>query len=381
MSKVELLFFSKENTGGTIGFFSKIFPDLQHYFELKIFFFKKVNEGFFIDGSNFLSKTYTPGMSMSFEKFGQTYHNLIKITKRISSIKEDSIIVVLDIYTYILVCFSVILMVKKNKIIYIVENNIPEVLHNNRSSVYRTLLQFSYKLLIARVSGFVFTSNALARDFKRGYGIKSARVNVIPLGVDIGKINELKYGMPELDAKLFDGVTGIVTVMNFTPQKDIGTIIEAFAQVQKDYPRLRLFVIGSGYGHAPFKEKLKELKIEDKVHFLGWKKNVTRYLLKCKIFVFSSKYEGFGLAILEAMSLGLPVISSDTKYGPADLLGNQKYGLLYPVGNVKKLSEEIRLLLTDSRLAKEYSTLGIRRSFDYDMPKIVKKYRDFFSSL
>ena len=97
--------------------------------------------------------------------------------------------------------------------------------------------------------------------------------------------------------------------------------------------------------------------------------------------MFSSKYEGFGLAILEAMSLGLPVISSDTKYGPADLLGNQKYGLLYPVGNVKKLSEEIRLLLTDSRLAKEYSTLGIRRSFDYDMPKIVKKYRDFFSSL
>jgi len=381
MSKAELLFFSKENTGGTIGFFSKIFPDLQHYFDLKIFFFKKVSEGFVIDGSDFLSKTYTPGMSMSFEKFGQTYHNLIKITKLINSIKEDSIIVILDIYTYILVCFCVVLMARKNKIIYIVENNIPEVLHNNRSLVYRILLQFLYKLLISRVSGFVFTSKALARDFKKGYGIKSARMTVIPLGVDIGKIDAIKYGMPESDAKLFKEVEGIATVMNFTPQKDIDTIIEAFAQVQKDYSRLRLFIIGSGYGHAPFKERLKELKIEDKVHFFGWKQNVAPYLRKCKIFVFSSRYEGFGLAILEAMSLGLPVISSDTKYGPADILGNQKYGLLYPVGNVKKLSEEIRLLLTDPQLAKKYSSLGIRKSFDYDTPKIIEQYRDFFSTL
>lgn len=378
MERINLVFFSKENTGGTVGFFSKIFPDLEYFFEARIFFYKKISKGFFIKNSTFLSQISTTGTSISPKKITQTLSNLLITIRTINGLKDNSIIIVLDLYTYILVCLSCFLAGKNAKIVYLVENNVQEVLKDNRSRLYQVILNLLYGLFIPHISEFVFTCKSLSFDFVKKFKVEKRKINIIPLGANTKKTISANEKIPQYESDLFNGITGIITVMNYTPQKDIETVIKAFTEISGKYPKLRLFIIGSGYEKEHFEKKLANLNLVKKVHFLGWKSNVLPYLKRSKIFVFSSKYEGFGVAIIEAMSIGLPVISSDTKYGPSDILGNQKYGLLYPVGNVKQLQRKIELLLEKSKIRRKYEALSRKRSLDYDTSMIAGHYRQLF---
>lgn len=138
----------------------------------------------------------------------------------------------------------------------------------------------------------------------------------------------------------------IVGAGRLADQKNFPLLLEAFAAVADRFPAYRLVIYGKGPQEALLKAKAAELGLQDRVTFAGYVENMPEELEKAGIFVLSSNYEGMPNALMEAMALGLPVISTDCPCGgPKFLIEHGKNGLLVPVGDVTAITEALTELL------------------------------------
>ncbi|THE06098.1 glycosyltransferase, partial [Enterococcus hirae] len=119
-----------------------------------------------------------------------------------------------------------------------------------------------------------------------------------------------------------------------------------------------------------------------KIKFLGSKRGegLINHYLSGSIFLSTSRWEGFGLSITEAMSLGLPIISFDTM-GPAYILDNGKYGIIIDKYDVNEMSKKIKLLINDENLKEKYASLAYERSKDFTIEKIYIKWEEIFKKI
>ena len=135
-------------------------------------------------------------------------------------------------------------------------------------------------------------------------------------------------------------------------QKDFTTLIKAYSKIYNDVEE-NLYIIGDGRHREQLENLVKELKIKDRVKFLGFRTNPYPYLKRANLFVHSSKFEGFGLVILEAMILGRMVIATDCPTGPSELLDNGKNGILVEVGNMDEMAENMKKVLINKALSQQ----------------------------
>ena len=148
----------------------------------------------------------------------------------------------------------------------------------------------------------------------------------------------------------------IVSAGRFAPQKRFDVLIEAFAKVHKQHPDYRLVLYGEGDSLAEYKGLSKQLGIEDSIEFPGYVRSVPSAVREDGVFVLSSDYEGIPNSLIEAMSVGLPVVATDcTPGGPAFLTNNGERGLLVPVHDVEEMAHAIMRLIEDVKLSRTLS--------------------------
>jgi glycosyltransferase involved in cell wall biosynthesis len=176
-------------------------------------------------------------------------------------------------------------------------------------------------------------------------------VNVaeLPNVIDVDELRVKARAPIERPAETF-----IVSVARLDEgQKDHTTLLRAFAQVrERQLSTADLVLIGEGRDQAALEQLAQELGIRSFVHFLGFCSNPFPYIRQAEMLVLSSRYEGFGMVLGEAMALGTPVISTDCPTGPRDLLEDGKGGLLVPVGDVDEMARAIERLHTDTELRR-----------------------------
>lgn len=163
-------------------------------------------------------------------------------------------------------------------------------------------------------------------------------------------------------------------------QKDFPTLLRAFKLVIQAQPA-RLIILGEGKDREKLEKLAESLGIFDHVAFLGFQKNPFKYMGKASVFVLSSIHEGFGNVLVEAMACGTPVISTDCKSGPGEIIENGKSGILVPVGDYQSLSKAIIRVLADSSLGQSFSEEGIKRAKYFSVEKNIRQYEDVFSKL
>ncbi|MDD6994914.1 MAG: glycosyltransferase family 4 protein [Candidatus Borkfalkiaceae bacterium] len=144
----------------------------------------------------------------------------------------------------------------------------------------------------------------------------------------------------------------IVTCGRLTEQKNHKLLIDSFNMIKEDCSDNLLI-----YGDGPLKDKLKnylsDLKLNDRIFLMGRTENVITSIKDARIFVLSSNYEGMPNALMEAMALGIPCISTDCPCGgPRMIINNKENGLLVNCNNVDDLSSALKLLLADENLSK-----------------------------
>lgn len=159
-----------------------------------------------------------------------------------------------------------------------------------------------------------------------------------------------------------------------TAQKDYPTMLRALALLDSRFKEWSLTILGSGELQVQLKQLVKELKIIDKIKFEGFVDNPTPYYEKSDIFLLSSRWEGFGNVIVEAMAAGTPVVACDCPHGPGEIIKHGVNGLLVPVSNTRKFSDAIYDLIHDEELYASLSDKGYLRSIDFSPNAIAKKY-------
>lgn len=154
-------------------------------------------------------------------------------------------------------------------------------------------------------------------------------------------------------------------------QKDITTLLHAYARMRQIAPAGQLlpdlWLLGDGRDRAALEALAGSLGITSYVRFLGFRPDAAPYIARSLALVHSSKYEGFGLAIAEAVILGRPVIASDCPIGPAEILDNGNAGVLVPPGNPDALAEAMLRVATDAALRHKLSQAAADRSAAFDI--------------
>lgn len=228
-------------------------------------------------------------------------------------------------------------------------------------------------------------SHALQREVSERFALDA--VEVIPNFVPVaqGPASRASAQAPGADNGFGPGTPGppsrsgmqIVHVSNFRPVKRVADVVAAFALVRGQLPA-RLCLVGDGPGRPAAESQCRELGIADDVSFLGNQAQVEPILERSDLFLSASETESFGLASLEALACGVPVVATRTG-GVPEVVCHGRNGLLSPVGDVEALAESCVALLADPSRREAFAQDGrrwARSSFDRDA--IVARYRDIY---
>jgi sugar transferase (PEP-CTERM/EpsH1 system associated) len=174
----------------------------------------------------------------------------------------------------------------------------------------------------------------------------------------------------------------IGSVGNLFPVKDHMTLLHALANIAQFYGKWRLIMVGEGPERARLEGFVNtHTGWKDRVMFLGLSSRVPQLLNAMDVYVLPSMIEGISNALLEAMATGLPVIASETG-GTPEVLGSGESGLLFRPGDVRKLSEQLLLLRTDTDRRLKLGQQALRRvREDFSIEAMVRKYEEIYGSL
>lgn len=161
----------------------------------------------------------------------------------------------------------------------------------------------------------------------------------------------------------------IVGVGRLSPEKGFDVLIEAFSKIEN--VDCDLVVLGNGGLRTSLMAQAERVGVADRVHLPGFLKNPHPIMAHAQLFVLPSRWEGFGLVVVEAMALGVPVVATDCPGAPNELLLNGKLGHLVPPGDPDALAAAI----TDA-MASPRATVGLRmeRAAEFASPVIAKQY-------
>ena len=167
----------------------------------------------------------------------------------------------------------------------------------------------------------------------------------------------------------------IVTAGRLIKAKNQGLLIRAFAEIHKEFPEYRLVIYGDGSYRENLENVVDELKLRGCVSLPGNQRDIFDKISRAEIFVLSSDCEGMPNALLEAMCLGLPVVSTKVS-GAGDVIIDGENGLLVDCGSVDQMKDAIRRMLTDSSLRNRCAENAIQLAERLTVDKIYRQWMD-----
>lgn len=243
------------------------------------------------------------------------------------------------------------------------------VVGNDRS--YFQITRFG----IEQSDGITAVSQYLARETRRQFQTEKP-IRVIPNFVDTDRFvpirdPEVRQNFARPEEKI------IVHASNFRPIKRIPDAVNVFARICRKIPA-RFFLIGDGPELPRAASTADSLGIRDKVIFLGQQESVEELLGIADLFLLPSEFESFGLAALEALSCGVPVVAT-TAGGLPEVIEDGKNGFICRIGDVERMAEHSLALLTNPERWAAFSEHARRSTLDrFPADRIVDEYERFY---
>lgn len=298
----------------------------------------------------------------SFEKSGKIRDILVRIKRLRSYLKKKNT----DCYLVFLPVTIILLLLFKR----IIKAPIIASERANPES-YSKYMKYILKKLAKRTEGFVFQTRD-AMDWYKDCTPRTIK-EVIP-----NAINE------EFIGKKYEGERKkvIVGAGRMNAQKNFGLLIRSFANVAKDFPEYNLKIFGDGSLIQSHKELAESLGIGNRVEFPGYVNNIGEQIKDASLFVLSSNYEGMPNALMEAMALGLPCISTNCPCGgPEFLINDGENGLLVNVNDEEMMTDAIRKVLSHEELAKQMGENASKICETLAPEKIYGQWEEFIMSV
>lgn len=237
-----------------------------------------------------------------------------------------------------------------------------------RGGIYKVIAKYwrqKQENAVRRLDAFVVLTN---RDAESWSSVKDATVIPNPISISNAQRSTCKNKR-------------VISVGRLSEEKGFDMLIDAWKIVAEKYPDWELNIYGEGELKNSIENQIKENHLDNHIHLCGTTKNVTEKYAESSIYVMSSRFEGFGLVLIEAMSCGLPCISFNCPHGPSDIIHHNEDGLLVENGNVEKLAHSIIYLIENESERIRMGKQAVTSSLCYDTQKIMQKWIQLFNKL
>ncbi|RPK15252.1 glycosyltransferase [Priestia endophytica] len=295
------------------------------------------------------------------KKKGFDYRIFFKLNKLFRKEKPDIIHTHLYVGPYVLI--PMILNRVKGRI-HTVHNIASKELRSSK----RKIMSLAYKYFNVIP---VAISDYIKETIKNEYDMDLERIPCIYNGIDTEKFSKV--------SNINNDFT-FIHVGRFSPQKNHELLIDSFAKALEENPNILLKLVGDGNLKTKIEKKVQDLGIEDKIIFRGIQKDITKELNAANAFVLSSDWEGLPISVLEAMSCGLPIISTKCG-GTPDVVKHNQNGILVNLGDKEALSKAMLNVSSDYSVAEKMGDKSFLYSKQYDIRQTCKSYSSLYRNL
>ena len=226
---------------------------------------------------------------------------------------------------------------------------------------------WTYKLekAVKRLDQFVVLTHTDAEDWK-----KVRKATVIPNSVPFYPLQTIPS-----EEKV------VISIGRMYPQKGFDRLIRTWKIVHQKYPDWKLHI----YGKGPYKEQylslIESCNLEKSVIIISPTANIKEKYLASSFYVMSSRFEGFGMVLIEAMACGLPVIAFDCPHGPREIISEGEDGFLVEEGNTEALAEKIIFLIEHKSIRQQMGQNARKNVLRYSQEKVMNQWINLFHSL
>ncbi len=272
----------------------------------------------------------------------------------------------------------------------------PVHVHSERGTVLGTLDRTTWRAtaramamraVLAQVDAVVSNAAATAARVHHACGYPMHRILIIPNGLPCplvasnGTREELRHRVRQ-QLRIAPGAFVVGTVARLDPVKHLTMLIEAIARVRDREPRVEAVILGDGPERGRLERRARDLAVADRVHFVGYQADTGPYYAAMDAYANTSVSEGMSQAIVEAMSVGLPIVATPAGDTPRLIGGSRPCGLLVPHGDVDRLADALYRLATDPERRQQLGEAALARyQSAHDLRTMIRRYVELYERL
>lgn len=237
------------------------------------------------------------------------------------------------------------------------------------ASLLNWLLYYPVEKILSNFTDILITINSEDYNISKKFHAKE-NLFVNGVGVSIDRISEAVSIREQIcrEVRISQSAMLLLSVGELTKNKNHKTIIKALAMLNNE--QFHYIIVGSGKNKEKLKKYAEKLKVENRVHFLGYRNDIPSIIKSCDIFCFPSRREGLPLALMEAMAGGLPIVAADVR-GNRELIKEGKGGFLYSCDDAKDFCSGIKRLASSEKLRDEYGKYNIQEVKKYEISRVM----------
>ncbi|MGM0934480.1 MAG: glycosyltransferase family 4 protein [Bacteroidota bacterium] len=173
----------------------------------------------------------------------------------------------------------------------------------------------------------------------------------------------------------------IVAIGRLIAQKGFDRLVKAYSQIAHNFPDWKLIIVGEGQDKDYLKKLVNKFNLTDKIIFKAPSKDIKNILLNSSILAMTSRYEGFGLVLTEAMECGVPCVAFDCECGPSEIIQNAEDGFLVEDGNIHEFANKLKLLMENPLLRQNFGMKAKQNVKRFYVNPIMSKWSQLFNEV
>jgi glycosyltransferase involved in cell wall biosynthesis len=247
-----------------------------------------------------------------------------------------------------------------------------------RQPVQRRVFTAVARAIYPRVDAVAATSHGVADDLVSVFGVPRESIEVIPNPVDVGTVERL--AQEPVDSSLTrDEVPTIVTAGRLAHAKNLPLLVDALEQLARRVT-FRAWILGRGELEGELRARLSQSPVADRISLLGFQANPWKFMARGDVFLLTSRYEGFGNVLIEAMACGLPVVAT-ASFGTRDIVEHERTGLLVERHEPQAVAAALERVLTDREMRTRQAAAARASAHKFAVPNVVDRFEAMIASL
>ena len=251
-------------------------------------------------------------------------------------------------------------------------NKIPSIISERNNPMIEDVSKFWVllrKFVYPMADNVILQTQGIKKFYENKLDTEKITILPNPISAELSTLREENHDRKNL----------ILTVGRLDKNKCQDLLIKAFSNIRVN--NWEIIMIGDGYKKNELEQLIAENNLTHQVKIIGKVKDIHNYYNKASIFVFTSKTEGFPNALLEAMHFGIPTISTDCPFGPADLINDGNNGYLIPLGDQNLLEKQLSALIDNESLRTSFSKKARKTTEEYDSKIVTEKWETVINKI